>query len=400
MNVWGPSRVTGQGGERYFLLVVDDYTRYTTVFPLQSKAEVRSVLIHSIRIRQSFTLLASPQQNGIAERRIGLVMEVARSSMVHAAAPHFLWSFAVQYAAAQQLNLWPRVSHPETSPTLRWTGEVGDASVFRVWAEGGDPPGADTVAPRRSARLAAPLSFPPRPSSPLRQPVAVDSGAAGGEARGAAVGGARGVGAGGTGVGGDGGPSARDANTSGARAGGARAGGARGTGAAGARGARTRGAGGARAAGAGGTRDAGTGSATGGASIGATGGTGAAGAGGARVGDTGGTGAAGAGGTGAAGAGGATAGGVGGSGAGGTGGAGGAGAADGTGTAPRRPFFYEQPESSLPPPGSALRLFLVFRLPLALLLPYCVHRLARLRHSYHQTPHCLLLLLTQSSQTP
>ncbi|CAI7792853.1 unnamed protein product [Closterium sp. NIES-53] len=31
------------------------------------------------------------------------------------------------------LNLWPRVSLPETSPTLRWTGEVGDASVFRVW---------------------------------------------------------------------------------------------------------------------------------------------------------------------------------------------------------------------------------------------------------------------------
>ncbi|CAI7934164.1 unnamed protein product [Closterium sp. NIES-54] len=57
-------------------------------------------------ILQSFTLLDSPQQNGIAERRIGLVME---------------------------LNLWPRVSLPETSPTLRWTGKVGDASVFRVW---------------------------------------------------------------------------------------------------------------------------------------------------------------------------------------------------------------------------------------------------------------------------
>ncbi|CAI7763318.1 unnamed protein product, partial [Closterium sp. NIES-53] len=27
----------------------------------------------------------------------------------------------------------PRVSMPETSPTLRWTGKVGDASVFRVW---------------------------------------------------------------------------------------------------------------------------------------------------------------------------------------------------------------------------------------------------------------------------
>ncbi|CAI7814156.1 unnamed protein product [Closterium sp. NIES-54] len=83
-------------------------------------------------ILQSFTLPDSPQQIGIAERRIGLVMEVARTSMIHAAAPHFLWPFAVRYAA-HQLNLWPRVSLPETSPTLRWTGEVGDASVFWNW---------------------------------------------------------------------------------------------------------------------------------------------------------------------------------------------------------------------------------------------------------------------------
>ncbi|CAI7912915.1 unnamed protein product [Closterium sp. NIES-53] len=83
-------------------------------------------------IRQTFTLPASPQQNGIAERRIGMVMDVARTSMIHAAAPHFLWPFAVQYAA-HQLNLQPRVSVPETSHTLRWTGKVGDASAFRVW---------------------------------------------------------------------------------------------------------------------------------------------------------------------------------------------------------------------------------------------------------------------------
>ncbi|CAI7886827.1 unnamed protein product [Closterium sp. NIES-54] len=50
-------------------------------------------------ILQSFMLPDSPQKNGIAERRIGLVMEVARTSMIHAAAPHFLWPFAVRYAA-------------------------------------------------------------------------------------------------------------------------------------------------------------------------------------------------------------------------------------------------------------------------------------------------------------
>ncbi|CAI7816004.1 unnamed protein product [Closterium sp. NIES-54] len=59
MDVWGPARVRGQGHERYFLLVVDDYSRYTTVFPLRSKGDVTEVLIDWIRaarlrLRESF----------------------------------------------------------------------------------------------------------------------------------------------------------------------------------------------------------------------------------------------------------------------------------------------------------------------------------------------------------
>ncbi|CAI7902541.1 unnamed protein product [Closterium sp. NIES-54] len=69
---------------------------------------------------------------GLLRVNIGLIMEVARTSMIHAAAPHFRSPFVVRYAA-HQLIMWPHVSLPETSPTLRWTGEVGDASVFRVW---------------------------------------------------------------------------------------------------------------------------------------------------------------------------------------------------------------------------------------------------------------------------
>ncbi|CAI7750290.1 unnamed protein product [Closterium sp. NIES-53] len=172
MDVWGPARVRGQGHERYFLLVVDNYSRYTTVFPLRRKGEVTEVLIDRIRaarrqlsesfgsdlpilrlhsdrggefssdllrafcraggIRQTLTLAASPLQNGIAERHIGMIMDVAQMSIIHAAAPHFLWPFAVQYAA-HQLNLQPRVSMPKTTPTLRWTGKVGNASALRFY---------------------------------------------------------------------------------------------------------------------------------------------------------------------------------------------------------------------------------------------------------------------------
>ncbi|CAI6005466.1 unnamed protein product [Closterium sp. NIES-65] len=130
MDVWGPARVRGQGHERYFLLVVDDYSRYTTVFRLRSKGDITEVLIDWIRaarlqlrqsfgsdfsvlrlhsdrggefssgllraycrargIRQTFTLSDSPQQNGIAERRIGMVMDVAHKLSPRAAPCVFL----------------------------------------------------------------------------------------------------------------------------------------------------------------------------------------------------------------------------------------------------------------------------------------------------------------------
>ncbi|CAI7882744.1 unnamed protein product [Closterium sp. NIES-53] len=146
MDVWGPARISGQSRERYFLLVHHG-------LPLaQQGSEVVSSPPTSCRgegILQSYTLPDSPQKNGIAERRIGLVMKLARTSMIHAAALHFLWPFAVRYAA-HQLNLWPRFSLPETSPTLRGMGEVGDASVFWVW--GSRAFVCDTFADKLSAR--------------------------------------------------------------------------------------------------------------------------------------------------------------------------------------------------------------------------------------------------------
>ncbi|CAI7869317.1 unnamed protein product [Closterium sp. NIES-53] len=359
MDVWGPTPVGGANQERYFLLVVDEYTRYTTVFPLWRKVDISGVLIPRIRairhqlrerfrrdfpdlrlhshkgsefsfdlladycrdesIRQSFTLPASPQRNGIAERRIGLIMEVARTSMIHASAPHFLWSFAVRYAA-NQLNLWPRVFEPETSPTLRWMGMVGDASVFWVWGalslvrdakasklssrtlrcvflgfptdappwefyhprepERGDPAADDTAAIRCSPRLKTSPGFPPRPSSPPPQPAAVESGAEtagakprGSETEGEGSGGASTGGAGSGGVATGGADSGGVANPSGGGAVGDPAGGP-GVGYVPA---------GAGAASPGGTTGAGGTGGTAGGAAGAGGTRGAAGAGGAKA---------------------------------------------------------------------------------------------------------------------
>ncbi|CAI7801546.1 unnamed protein product [Closterium sp. NIES-54] len=127
MDVRGMAPVGGTDQERYFLLDLPVLRLH-----FDRGGEFSSSLLEEFcrdkGIRQTFTLPASPQQNRICERCIGLVVEFARTSMIHTVTPHFLCPFAVRYAA-HQLNLWPRVSEPETSPT----GKVGDASVFRVW---------------------------------------------------------------------------------------------------------------------------------------------------------------------------------------------------------------------------------------------------------------------------
>ncbi|CAI7891307.1 unnamed protein product, partial [Closterium sp. NIES-53] len=337
---------------------------------------------HGHGILQTFTLPASPQQNRIAERHIGLVTEVARTSMIHAAAPHFLWPFVVRYVA-HQLNLWPRVSFPETSPTVRWAGKVGDASVFRV--RGSRAFVQDTSAAKFSSRA---IPYPLPGIVPVE--VAVDSGAARGDAsEGAASGGAEPAHAE-PGLVEPEGAEPKGAESEGAESRGAEPGGAepgvlslrvRSLGvlssAAGGTGAVGTGAtslGGAGAAGHGGARTRGTGAAGAGGVGGARAGdpvvgdpvAGGARAGGAGAGDTdaggtraGGTGAGGTGPGGAeaggAGAGGPGAGGIGdgdpGASGAGVGGAG-AGGTNAGGTVQRQPFLVPPQPSSQPPPGS------------------------------------------------
>ncbi|CAI7785758.1 unnamed protein product [Closterium sp. NIES-54] len=92
MDVWGPA-----DQEHYFLLVVDDYMRYTTVFPLRSKTDVcGAVSSLPASLRSSIEMRTSSSPRNVAH----------------------------------QLN---RVFLPETSPTLCWMGKVSDALVFRVW---------------------------------------------------------------------------------------------------------------------------------------------------------------------------------------------------------------------------------------------------------------------------
>ncbi|CAI7763343.1 unnamed protein product [Closterium sp. NIES-53] len=179
MDVWGPAGVSGQGRECYFLVVVDEYTRYTTVFPLRSKDQVIDVLIpwirtarlqlcdqfredlpvlhlHSVRggefssdllqnfcrgegILQSFMLLDPPQQNGIAERRIGLVIPV-RCASAQPLAPCLL-ARDLAYTALDKGG-WRCFYHPTSRRVFPSQDVTFDESVpfYRLFPYRSTPP--------------------------------------------------------------------------------------------------------------------------------------------------------------------------------------------------------------------------------------------------------------------
>ncbi|CAI7864667.1 unnamed protein product [Closterium sp. NIES-54] len=105
-----------------------------TIAPLQTlhMDSVSSSASGSVRTFLSCVCTLTEVKNGIAERRIGLVMEVARTSMIHAITPHFLWPFAGPApSSVSQVDPLPgtvRVEVGVDSGAARGAATGGDAS--------------------------------------------------------------------------------------------------------------------------------------------------------------------------------------------------------------------------------------------------------------------------------
>jgi transposase InsO family protein len=115
MDLFGPVAYISIGGNKYGLVTVDDYSRYTWVFFLQDKSETQEVLkkflkraqnefdakVKKIRsdndtefkntqvedfldkegIKHEFLASYSPQQNGMAERMNRTLIEMTRTML-------------------------------------------------------------------------------------------------------------------------------------------------------------------------------------------------------------------------------------------------------------------------------------------------------------------------------
>ena len=83
-------------------------------------------------IKHERTVAYSSEQNGVAERRIRTLNDVARCNLAHAGRSISYWAWAV-YAANFQVNRLPTSANRGIAPMHRWSGEAPDTSMLRTW---------------------------------------------------------------------------------------------------------------------------------------------------------------------------------------------------------------------------------------------------------------------------
>lgn len=164
-DLWGPSPVISNQGFRFYAIFIDEYTRFSWLYPLKQKSEFYSVFVafkklvenqHSLKIKQfqsdgggEFVNLQmkkllvdsgiehriscpySPQQNGMAERKHRHVIELSLSMMFHAHIPLQYW-VDIFYSASYLSNLLPSVESDCKSPYQKLFGSKPDYSALRV----------------------------------------------------------------------------------------------------------------------------------------------------------------------------------------------------------------------------------------------------------------------------
>ncbi|KAJ9544829.1 hypothetical protein OSB04_024536 [Centaurea solstitialis] len=126
-DLCGPITPSTVAGSRYFMLLVDDYSRYMWVYMIKSKDEAfvtfkrfkvqvekeNSLKVKGLRtdrggeftfhelakgIRRQLRAPYSPQQNGVAERRNRSILETTRSLLKTMQVPDTFWGEAVRHA--------------------------------------------------------------------------------------------------------------------------------------------------------------------------------------------------------------------------------------------------------------------------------------------------------------
>src|SRR5258708_15324961 len=163
MDLWGKYDVAFVRGNQYFLLLIDNATRYITIKFLKAKSDatqevqvylthlkIRSHVTYAIKVDRGTkfinqmlqqwcnqngieihaTALYSPSQNGVAEHMNRTLVKLAPAMLTAAQLPEFLWEPATRHAAYIQNQSYTKVI-PDKTPYQGWYLEKLNVSHLR-----------------------------------------------------------------------------------------------------------------------------------------------------------------------------------------------------------------------------------------------------------------------------
>lgn len=165
-DLCGPITSSTTAGNRYFILLVDDYTRVMWVYVLKNKSDAFGVFkklcakvenekggkVRIFRtdrgweftsdefknyceeqgITRHYTAPYMPQQNGMVERRNRIVVEMARSLLKQIKMPSIMWAEAVRHSV-YILNRLPTRALTDQTPYEAWMESKQDVGHIRVF---------------------------------------------------------------------------------------------------------------------------------------------------------------------------------------------------------------------------------------------------------------------------
>ena len=163
IDIWGPCSKTSMHGHRYFVTIIDDFSRYTWTHLMHTKSETRRIITDfvayvetqfdsKVKILRSdneaeflmndfyarkgiihqTTCVETPEQNGIAERKHQHLLNVTQALLYQAQLPLNFWCFALLHAA-YLINRIPTPFLKNVSPYEKLYAQPCDISNIRVF---------------------------------------------------------------------------------------------------------------------------------------------------------------------------------------------------------------------------------------------------------------------------
>eukprot|EP00253_Pinus_taeda_P002078 PITA_02078 len=166
VDICGPMKTSSITACKYFLLIVDDFSRNMWVYFLKNKSDAFSIFqkfkilvekesscdIMTLRtdnggefcssafstfcathgIKRQFTTPYTPKQNSVVERRNRTVVEMARSMLQHKNIPNKFWAEAI-FTVVYLLNRSPTQAVKGKTPEEVWSGRKPKISHLKVF---------------------------------------------------------------------------------------------------------------------------------------------------------------------------------------------------------------------------------------------------------------------------